>query len=200
MQGNPKQINYDDPAWISQNTLDQFGNSQEAIDHLKMILRTASKNYSKEGKEGLTKAIDMISSGEVKPKGNLYNISLEWPDKAREAVDPLSSEHFLQWERPLSEQPEIIQEKFASLKPFNTHLTMAGDPYTALSVSGSDVYNYLNDVYKDPEKASKLLKDIGIPGIRYLDQGSRGAGEGTSNYVVFNDLIPRIVEKLRGGQ
>ena len=72
MQGNPKQINYDDPAWISQNTLDQFGNSQEAIDHLKMVLRTASKNYSKEGKEGLTKAIDMISSGEVKPKGNLY--------------------------------------------------------------------------------------------------------------------------------
>ena len=34
----------------------------------------------------------------------------------------------------------------------------------------------------------------GIPGIRYLDQGSRGAGEGTHNYVVFN---PDIVD-IRG--
>jgi hypothetical protein len=27
--------------------------------------------------------------------------------------------------------------------------------------------------------------DAGIPGIRYLDQGSRSAGEGTRNYVMF---------------
>jgi hypothetical protein len=31
-------------------------------------------------------------------------------------------------------------------------------------------------------------------GIRYLDQGSRGAGEGTHNYVVFD---PGIIEILR---
>jgi hypothetical protein len=33
--------------------------------------------------------------------------------------------------------------------------------------------------------ASDALKQLGIPGIRYLDGGSRGAGAGTSNYVVF---------------
>ena len=33
--------------------------------------------------------------------------------------------------------------------------------------------------------ASKKLLDAGIPGIRYLDQGSRAAGEGTRNYVMF---------------
>jgi hypothetical protein len=33
--------------------------------------------------------------------------------------------------------------------------------------------------------ASELLRQSGIPGIRYLDQGSRDAGEGTSNFVVF---------------
>ena len=33
--------------------------------------------------------------------------------------------------------------------------------------------------------ASRQLREAGIPGIRYLDQGSRGAGKGTSNFVVF---------------
>jgi hypothetical protein len=29
------------------------------------------------------------------------------------------------------------------------------------------------------------MRDAGIPGIRYLDGGSRTAGAGSSNYVVF---------------
>ena len=33
--------------------------------------------------------------------------------------------------------------------------------------------------------AAQYLRDAGIPGIRYLDGGSRGAGQGTSNYVAF---------------
>lgn len=36
-----------------------------------------------------------------------------------------------------------------------------------------------------PEQFSEYLFESGIPGIRYLDQGSRSAGEGTRNYVVF---------------
>lgn len=46
--------------------------------------------------------------------------------------------------------------------------------------------------------ASKLLAERGIPGIRYLDQGSRSAGEGTRNYVIFpgaEDSI-RILRKF----
>lgn len=44
------------------------------------------------------------------------------------------------------------------------------------------------------------LKDVGIPGIRYLDEGSRGIGEGTSNFVVFpgnEDLL--TILKRNGG-
>lgn len=46
--------------------------------------------------------------------------------------------------------------------------------------------------------ASKLLAKQGIPGIRYLDQGSRAAGDGTRNYVIFpgaEDSI-RILRKF----
>ena len=43
--------------------------------------------------------------------------------------------------------------------------------------------------------ASAKLKELGIPGIRYLDGGSRGAGTGTYNYVLFDDKLPRILER-----
>jgi hypothetical protein len=36
-----------------------------------------------------------------------------------------------------------------------------------------------------PQDASNQLRQIGIPGIKYFDQGSRNAGAGTRNFVVF---------------
>jgi hypothetical protein len=49
-------------------------------------------------------------------------------------------------------------------------------------------------------EASRRLQELGIPGIRYLDGGSRGAGSGTSNFVVFpgNEGLLNILE--RNGQ
>lgn len=43
--------------------------------------------------------------------------------------------------------------------------------------------------------ASAALRDAGIPGIKYLDQGSRGKGEGTSNFVLFSDKLPKILKR-----
>lgn len=40
-----------------------------------------------------------------------------------------------------------------------------------------------------------MFRDAGIPGIRYLDHGSRGAGEGSHNYVVFDDATIDILRK-----
>jgi hypothetical protein len=45
-----------------------------------------------------------------------------------------------------------------------------------------------------PEDVSARLRDAGIPGLRYLDAGSRGTG-GTSNYVVFDDTLPKIMKR-----
>jgi hypothetical protein len=42
---------------------------------------------------------------------------------------------------------------------------------------------------------SQALKEQGIPGIKYLDAGSRGAGDGSRNYVVFDDKLISIVKK-----
>ena len=43
--------------------------------------------------------------------------------------------------------------------------------------------------------ASEKLASLGIPGIRYLDGGSRGAGDGTRNFAVFDENNIRITEE-----
>lgn len=42
-----------------------------------------------------------------------------------------------------------------------------------------------SNMQKGSAAAAQALRDAGIPGIRYLDEGSRAAGKGTSNFVVF---------------
>jgi hypothetical protein len=45
------------------------------------------------------------------------------------------------------------------------------------------------------QQATNALREQGIPGIKYLDQGSRFNGDGTRNYVVFDDMIIDILRK-----
>ena len=40
---------------------------------------------------------------------------------------------------------------------------------------------------------SEMLREMGIPGIRYLDQGSCAGGAGTSNFVVFDPKNMNII-------
>ena len=124
-------------------------------------------------------------------QGNLYKLSLEWPDAAREAADPMGPQHFLDWDKALSEQNKHIQDQLAKYDADSYHPD--GYDYDA-SEMGQDIYTRLRSSGMD----GKLYKELGIPGIRYLDQGSRGAGDGSYNYVLFDDKIPRIVE--RNGQ
>jgi hypothetical protein len=109
-------------------------------------------------------------------KGSMYEVNI--------GADP---EHFLDWDKPLSEQSQQIQDLFAQhgiAHPEN-------QPY----IKGSDVHDFLSKGEQDPAAAAQRLKDLGIPGIRYLDQGSRGAGQGTHNYVVFDANTLSILKK-----
>ena len=125
--------------------------------------------------------------------GHLYNVELKWPDATREASDPLGEHHLLDWDAPISEQPENILKalKTVDLSSINPHTKKLIEQGKAI---GNTIYNAFGG-YKTPEIASQRLKDLGIPGIRYLDQGSRGTGSGTRNYVMFDDQTPNIVSR-----
>ena len=147
--------------------------------------------------------------------GHLYNVELKWPNAAKEASDPLGEHHLLDWDAPIAEQPEYVRKALAGLndKYVQEALTSKPEP-----VDDGDYWKYLGETYdtkrdaledvtpmqliagsrgsfKSPKDASEKLKALGIPGIRYLDQASRGAGSGTRNYVMFDDQFPEIVSR-----
>jgi len=144
--------------------------------------------------------------------GHLYNVELKWPDAAREAADPLGEHHLLDWDAPLSEQSPFIQEALSKTMPEYKMRKIGDIPFfstkdnriieaTGPEATGRDAYNLsrmAQNIVNDKEAAKALssrLMDLGIPGIRYLDQGSRSAGKGSRNYVMFDDQFPEIVSR-----
>jgi hypothetical protein len=107
--------------------------------------------------------------------GRMYEVEI--------AADP---QHFLDWDKPLSEQSPQVQQALIST---------GYDPNVVGSARGNELYRELSSFHNDPQAASAALREAGVPGIKYLDAGSRRAGEGTSNYVVFDPSIMRIVRK-----
>ena len=124
--------------------------------------------------------------------GHLYNVELKWPDAAREAADPLGEHHLLDWDAPISQQPEGVKSIIGKLSSEMTgpvRESMIGDEYLR------HLQGILKFAGRGDEKAEALLSEAGIPGIRYLDQGSRSVGKGSRNYVMFDDQFPEIVSR-----
>lgn len=131
---------------------------------------------------------------EVRPRPNLYEANLRWPDAAREAADPLSAKHFLDWDRPLSEQSEAIRKAIESHKN-SRRLTgndvVRGELREPTGEAIARRFGYGKD-------AAQEMSAAGIPGITYLDAGSRAAGQGTRNYVTFDDALVELLKRNGG--
>lgn len=104
--------------------------------------------------------------------GNLYKVRIN-ADK----------QHFLDWDKPVSEQPQALRDLLAK---HGVTETKFGEPIT----TGEKAYEALKDALATHKKlppdkngmyrmddgreaASKALAEAGIPGLKYLDQGSR---------------------------
>ena len=162
------------------------------------------KAYSSLRQEAVKSGVDYTGDG------MLYKVDLPDEKIAR----------MLDWDKPLSQQAPNIQ-KLAGVKQRNMAAEEAliakaqaqGVPVTSLPeyaqleklmdkagkqsrMTGRDLYERFGGAATGADK----MRAAGIPGIRYLDGGSRGAGTGTSNYVVFpgEENALRILE--RNGQ
>ena len=62
-------------------------------------------------------------------------------------------------------------------------------------LEGKSLYQNLSTKMGGDVKATEALKAAGIKGIRYKDQGSRGAEGGTYNYVIFDDKLVDILKR-----
>ena len=113
--------------------------------------------------------------------GTLYEVNIN--------ADP---EDLLDWDKPLIDQPEGVQRILRDLG--DRHSLMLSD-----SMRGGSLYDEVGEISplmtKSDRVAAQKLREAGIPGIKYLDGGSRAAGEGSSNYVVFDDDLIEILKK-----
>jgi hypothetical protein len=111
------------------------------------------------------------------------------PGKTYEVEINADPNTFLDWDKPLSEQPEAVRNLLGSHVPLQKNR-----PYKPED-TGKDIYFKNAQGIGGKDIAADELKRIGIPGIKYLDAGSRGAGDGTRNYVVFDDKLISIIRK-----
>ncbi len=105
------------------------------------------------GQREILKSIDRLAAGEEIAGGSVYTVKL--------AVDP---DELLQWDKPLSEQSAKVQEAAARIEKEKT-IHDAGE-----SDTGERLYARL---LGSPPDKSEYLRNLGIPGIQYADEGSR---------------------------
>jgi len=141
-------------------------------------------------------------------KGNLYEVDI--PDE--------HVANFLDWDAPLSEQMSVAK-KLREIP--SRDLQEAMQSFELGSTRGDTVYRIINRGFSEGENwamkaakkmghdpysaefgaldskklASDFLDSLGIKGIKYYDGGSRAAGEGTRNLVVFDDSIIKTLKR-----
>jgi hypothetical protein len=128
--------------------------------------------------------------------------------------------HFVDFDKPLGQQPEKVQKVLRPIvdnlmkdnhaagyltSPEEGEKGVHASGWTTVSPEQQSIGHILDAANQATSWRSNLkfehgavekaLKEAGIPGIKYLDQGSRSAGEGSRNYVVFDDKLIDILKK-----
>lgn len=116
---------------------------------------------------------------------------------------------YVLWDRPISEQPALadklqgtVSRMLENLNRTITEFEMTWTTYrgkkvnrvTLADITGQDLYEQLAKDLGSPRSASRLLNILGIKGNKYLDGYSRHKGEGTYNFVLFDDQAIKILD------
>lgn len=107
-------------------------------------------------------------------RGHMYEVEIDYPEEA-----------LLDWDAPLESQPQAVRDFYGSGGRRGYHGMIDGP-------GDGDRLWHNRKLSIGPNSAAKELFGYGIPGIRYLDRGSRAAGEGTRNFVMFPGTEDRI--------
>jgi hypothetical protein len=162
--------------------------------HALGILDARIKDMATEWPDGLADAqrlrADLSRPGAVKLKFG------ERPGKTYEVNIKADPETLLDWDAPLAAQPPKVLEALRKKFGADQIDMLAKRPYRSSNgapMTGGEFHDaYLNGALGG---AQNELLAAGIPGIRYLDGGSRSVGQGTRNLVMFDDSLIEIARK-----
>ena len=124
------------------------------------------------------------------------------PGKMYEVQINANPDDFLDWDKPITEQPKAVQDlardmDLSGAKGATKGMIQAwrdGRDVGALP-SGADIDRALSAYGDNRPAATEALKSAGVKGVKYFDAGSRGAGDGSRNFVVFDENLISIVKK-----
>ena len=136
------------------------------------------------------KLADLIDLYRKAKQGHMYEVAIDaHPD------------HFLDWDKPLSEQSFHIGKSIFDARKDNPTLFNVFKPHLEKDSTGMGFYQSLATQHPNGyQGATDFLQRAGIPGIRYLDAGSRNAqGDPTHNYVVFDHNRVSVKRKYAQG-
>ena len=144
------------------------------------IIQNANASLRKVPDDVLTK---LISDFREQSKGYFYKVNI--PD---EAIPKM-----LDYDAPVKDQPHVLS---AIRNRLPEDMIKSFDANVNNGITGANAYkNWLWDAGKTEASKAETLRQLGITGIRYLDGSSRGLGTGSSNFVVFDDKLPTILER-----
>jgi hypothetical protein len=136
------------------------------------------------------KAAELLKSGQIAGP-RTYEVEIH--------ADPTK---FLNWDRPLREQSGYVQDAISKLNKLGGYAPSLQDaPFRPLledNPRGGQLVAGAREAL-GIKNYPTAMADVGIPGIRYLDAGSRDLGHGTSNYVVFDDNLINILRRYNAG-
>jgi hypothetical protein len=121
-------------------------------------------------------------------KGRMYEVNIK-----------ANPEDFLDWDKTGPEQSEGVRKALTSIANKDPQVMQAFKDAMQRGDKGaiyeSLLQDRLGDIRLNQEAAARRLQEAGISGIKYFDAMSRNAGEGSRNYVVFDDKMIDIVRK-----
>ena len=192
--GQPSSENWDASAldYLDRKVVNEQGMPaafNEAIGRLQNSSKFYNDTYGGSGSNLYDNAVarlQRMDPSQVKAAGSMYQVGIN--------ADPNS---FLDWDKPISEQSPSVQKALSGMfgLPDDFLPDGAGGWATPGSVKGRDIYDTAGrqamidgnvpsptggvyDQQVAAELATKRLRDAGVSGIRYLDQGSRGTSGG----------------------
>lgn len=193
------------------------GDRQKAMAMLSREFESDIPGYNPMNDPNYRSAMEFLNSA---PDGRMYEVNINAnPDDFLDWDKPISQQPQNIQSR-LGWTPEKVAEYNRLLKIHDDALlaSLEDGPMVSMPQSATDAYNRAMAMAKeigtsfdstgagiakggsvfdsaaDVNKAMHL-KERGIPGIKYLDGGSRAAGEGSRNYVVFDENLIEIVKK-----
>ena len=119
------------------------------------------------------------------------------PGKGYEVTLAPEEDEFLLWNKPLEDQPAAVRKALESSNWYEYALEQLDRG--AQNPTGKSLYRWL-EVDRSAKESSLELLALGIRGIKYLDGTSRGRGEGSYNYVIFDADDVEITGRFSPGR